>query len=91
MLDPITAKPMYVGQTVDFLRRFYEHSRNPKLRHLDPRIDRIIPEWDLPGRRGREELIYIPNGNGPPLNRRRPISEQNTQREELITAGHKYD
>lgn len=71
----------YIGQTNDFERRFREHAKDPRLKHLDP--VRVWESDNRQARRGLEQRLFndvwgdvdvaTAQANGS-LNRQRPMS-----------------
>jgi RHS repeat-associated protein len=77
--DPVTGQVMRTGRTNDLARREREHRGSGLIFEVDKRTD------DYAAQRGREQIIhdkYIP-----PLNKIRPISPNNPNRDKYLEAG----
>jgi hypothetical protein len=77
--DPVTGEVMRTGRTSDLSRREREHSGSGLIFEVDKRTD------DYDAQRGREQIIH--DRYNPSLNRIRPISPNNPNRDRYLEAG----
>lgn len=81
--DPATGQVMRTGRTGDLVRREAEHARDPALRDLKfdvaHRTDGYVEQ------RGLEQMLH--EAHQPPLNKIRPISQQNPKLQEPRSRG----
>ena len=82
LTDPETGKVMRTGRTTDLKARMGQHRRNPGTKRFDFEVDKRTNIYDQ--LRGREQIIH--DKYNPPLNKIRPISPRNPNRQNYLDA-----
>lgn len=85
MLLDAVGKVMYVGRTDDLGRREAEHAKNPDKSKLRFKVDKMTNNCDA--QRGREQILW--EKHNPPLNKIRPIRQDNPNLKRYMDAGRK--
>ena len=85
MTDPETGKVMRTGRTIDLNSRMGQHRRGPATKGFDFEVDKRTNIYDQ--LRGREQIIH--DKYKPPLNKIRPISPRNPNRQKYLDAARK--
>jgi len=87
LVDPETGKVVYVGRTSNLARRAAEHQRDATKSRFRFEIDWVTDDYAV--QRGREEMLY--EHYRPMLNRIRPISLRNPNRERYLEAARRFE
>lgn len=78
LIDPVTGRVRYVGQTNDLARRRLEHANNPRFRDLDFEIRHRTDNYQT--RRGLEQRDYNDNWGDVPIGTAQGQGSLNGQR-----------
>jgi len=84
--DPETGQVMRTGRTNDHERRRSEHKRHPETKPLD--YEPVYKLDDKNTRRGLEQILH--DEHQPPLDKIRPISPDNPNRDKYLKAARSY-
>jgi len=86
LVDPVTENVMRTGRTKNLAQRQAQHARKPDTSSL--RFDLDIKVDDYAVQRGREQMLH--DQYQPPLNKIRPISPRNPQRQSYLDAARRF-
>lgn len=75
------------GRTNDLNRREAEHARNDKTKDLEFQVDKKTDNKDA--QRGREQQIH--EKHNPPLNKIKPISDKNPNKQKYLEAANELE